>query len=55
MNAESIFRYALTGLILAGAVAMLILAVAVPDWYIAVVSLAVGNTFRLQVTKPTNS
>ena len=52
MNVESIFRYSLTGLILVGAIVLLVLGTAIPDWYVALASLAVGNTFRLQVTKP---
>lgn len=52
MNREAIARYILTGLLICGGVALLVMDRPVPEWYVALASLAVGNTFRLQVTAP---
>ena len=52
MNGEALARYILTGGLIAGAVVLLVMSIAVPDWYVAVVAGATGNTFRLQVTAP---
>ena len=52
MNGEALARYILTGLLIVAVVALLIAGTGIPEWFIAIVAGATGNTFRLQVTKP---
>lgn len=52
MNWEALFRWIITILLIVGVFVMYFMKIEVPEWLIALTSGAVGNTARLQFTKP---
>ena len=52
MNVEAFFRWSLTIALIGIAGALMLSGMPVPEWVIALTSGAVGNSVRLQYTKP---